>query len=70
MRYLSSEQASAMARQSWKNSQWERDRRRQVVAQLTDAGMSANQIAVRFGVSDRTVVRDRRLHRHDGEVAS
>lgn len=44
---------------SWRHSVLERDRRRQIVKQLTHAGESAAQIAVRLGVTDRTVVRDR-----------
>lgn len=47
-------------RASWKTTAWERERRRQLVRQLSHAGMSAAEIAVRFGVTSRTVERDRR----------
>lgn len=46
-------------RESWKTTAWERARRRQLVQQLTTAGESAAQLAVRFGVTKRTIERDR-----------
>lgn len=52
--------SAAGGRASWKTTAWERDRRRQLVRQLTHAGMSAAQIAARFGVTSRTIERDRR----------
>jgi DNA-binding CsgD family transcriptional regulator len=50
-------------RESTEGDRSERDakaaERRKRVAELTDAGLSAGQIAVRLGISQRTVVRDR-----------
>lgn len=47
-------------RESWKTTAWERHRRRELVRQLTASGESAAQLAVRFGVTKRTIERDRR----------
>lgn len=60
MKYPIGAHAAEGGRASWKATAWERDRRRQLVRQLSQAGMSAVKIAVRLGVTSRTVERDRR----------
>lgn len=60
MRYPVWVHSAEGGRRSHKTTEWERDRRRQLVRQLTNAGESASRLAVRFGVSKRTIERDRR----------
>lgn len=60
MKYPISAHSAEGGRASWKTTAWERERRRQLVRQLSHAGMSAVEIAARFGVTSRTIERDRR----------
>lgn len=60
MRYPIWSHSAEGGRASWRATAWERDRRRHLVAHLTRAGESASMIAARFGVTPRTIERDRK----------
>lgn len=65
MKYSVAVHAAEGGRASWRTTAWERDRRRQLVRQLSCAVESSAELAVRLGVSARTIERDKRRNQSE-----